>query len=205
MIRMVHKYPNQVTIIGDGPMTNIALAIKLDYEFASLAKEIVFMAGSFQPRALNDEFAKELTYTPRLEFNFQWDAEAARIMLHAPWKKITCVPNDATCVTLLDNALLKEASTSPTPWSDYLLHHVAPNYPLWDEASVAVWLDPTIIKKSSTLLMDVDASYGPGYGNTLSWPEGYGPGLGERTVTVVWEMDVPKLNQLYVNCMRAIK
>ena len=35
LIRMVHKYPHEVTIYEGGPMTNLALAISLDPEFAA--------------------------------------------------------------------------------------------------------------------------------------------------------------------------
>src|SRR5215470_15488382 len=39
LIRMVHKYPHEVTIYEGGPMTNLALAISLDPQFAELARE----------------------------------------------------------------------------------------------------------------------------------------------------------------------
>ena len=42
---------------------------------------------------------------------------------------------------------------------------------------------------------------GAGYGNTLSWPAGKGPGLGERDVDVVLEVDVPKLENLVVDLL----
>jgi inosine-uridine nucleoside N-ribohydrolase len=38
MIRMVHEYPHQVTIYAAGPMTDLALAIRLDPEFPKLAQ-----------------------------------------------------------------------------------------------------------------------------------------------------------------------
>ena len=85
MIRMVHQYPNQVTIYGAGPMTNIAMAIRLDPSFAELAKELVVMGGSMNPRTDDPEFADN----PRHEFNFSFDPEAASITLRAPWAKIT--------------------------------------------------------------------------------------------------------------------
>src|SRR6516164_4957146 len=46
MLRMVHQYPHQVTLIAVGPMTDLALAIRLDPEFPQLAQELVFMGGS---------------------------------------------------------------------------------------------------------------------------------------------------------------
>ena len=45
MVEQVHKYPGQVSIYAAGAMTNIALAVRLDEDFASLAKELVIMGG----------------------------------------------------------------------------------------------------------------------------------------------------------------
>ena len=38
LVRMVRKFPNEITIYAGGPMTNLALAISIDPEFARLAK-----------------------------------------------------------------------------------------------------------------------------------------------------------------------
>src|SRR5271155_2760130 len=56
LLRMVHQFPNQVTIYEGGPMTNLALAISLDPEFVGLAKELVFMGGSINPQTDDPEF-----------------------------------------------------------------------------------------------------------------------------------------------------
>src|ERR1700688_1448518 len=56
LIRMVHKFPNQITIYEGRPMTNLALAITIDHEFAGLAKELVFMGASLNPRTDDPEF-----------------------------------------------------------------------------------------------------------------------------------------------------
>ena len=73
MIRMVHQYPHQVTIYGAGPLTNIALAIRLDSHFAELAEGLVIMGGSLNPRTDDPEFVND----PRHEFNLWFDPEAA--------------------------------------------------------------------------------------------------------------------------------
>src|SRR3979411_43157 len=65
LLRMVHRFPNQVTIYEGGPMTNLALAISIDPEFAGLAKELVFMGASLNPRTTDPEFLN----TPRHESN----------------------------------------------------------------------------------------------------------------------------------------
>src|SRR5271154_4850808 len=40
LVRMVRKYPHEVTVYEGGPMTNLALAITLDPEFSELAQEL---------------------------------------------------------------------------------------------------------------------------------------------------------------------
>ena len=37
---MVHKYPHEITIYEGGPMTNLALAISIDPEFASAGERV---------------------------------------------------------------------------------------------------------------------------------------------------------------------
>src|SRR5215471_19935926 len=46
LVRMVHKYPNEITIYEGGPMTNLAIAISIDPEFPRLSKQLIFMGGS---------------------------------------------------------------------------------------------------------------------------------------------------------------
>lgn len=45
MVEMVRKYPGQVSIYSAGALTNVALAVRMDPEFASLAKDLVIMGG----------------------------------------------------------------------------------------------------------------------------------------------------------------
>ena len=41
LVRMVNKYPHEVTVYAAGPMTDLALAIALDPHFPELAKELI--------------------------------------------------------------------------------------------------------------------------------------------------------------------
>lgn len=45
MVEQVRKYPGEVMIYSGGALTNVALAVRLDSEFASLAKGLVIMGG----------------------------------------------------------------------------------------------------------------------------------------------------------------
>jgi inosine-uridine nucleoside N-ribohydrolase len=202
LIRAVHENPGRVTIIAAGPLTNLALASRLDPQFASLARELVFMGGSFNPMPADNPFAAEYVNATRREFNMRFDPEAASIVLHQPWKKITEVPIDPTTRTFFKPEFIRDVATGQAPFDSYL-GKFGQSYPMWDELAVAVWLDPSIISSSKNLLVDVDTSFTAGYGSTLSWAEGEGPGLGERTVTVVLEADVPKLERLVIGLLKA--
>jgi purine nucleosidase len=144
LVRMVHKYPREVTIYEGGPMTNLALAISIDPEFPSLAKELVFMGASLNPQTADPEFAN----TPRHEFNLWFDPEAAHIVLRAPWKKIICTPVDISVKTRMTNDLIdgikikagniaSRRNTSASTRGCTARH----NY-LWDELAAVAWLDP---------------------------------------------------------------
>jgi inosine-uridine nucleoside N-ribohydrolase len=202
LIRQVHRYPGEVSIIAAGPMTDIALAAKLDDKFASLAKELVIMGGSLEPQDNGTSFAQEYIYTPRLEFNFRWDPEAAHIVFHQPWKKLVQVPVDPTTKAYFSEDLKKQIGQSSTPVAKYVFKYCQ-IFPMWDELASAVWLDPSIITKGETMLIDVDTSFTAGYGDTLSWHPGRGPGLGEQPTQEVREIDVPKFDALFVRLMQA--
>jgi inosine-uridine nucleoside N-ribohydrolase len=40
---------------------------------------------------------------------------------------------------------------------------------MWDELMVASIIDPTVIRKSETMYLDVDIDHGPKYGHTVVW------------------------------------
>jgi purine nucleosidase len=200
--RAVHEFPGQVTIVAAGPLTNIAMTARLDPQFSSLAKELVFMGGSFNPTPADNPFAAEYVNATRREFNMRFDPEAASAVLHEPWTKITEVPIDPTTKTFFKPEFIRDVAKGQAPFDAYL-GKFGQSYPMWDELTVAVWLDPSIVTRSKTLLVDVDTSFTAGYGDTLSWAPGEGPGLGERAVNVVFEVDVPRLERLTLALLKA--
>ncbi|MEP6506307.1 MAG: nucleoside hydrolase, partial [Betaproteobacteria bacterium] len=76
-------------------------------------------------------------------------------------------------------------------------------FPMWDELAAAIWLDPTLATRRQSLLVDVASGDGSDYGSMLSWPLGRGPGLGERAVDVILDVDVARFERLVVQLLSA--
>ncbi len=202
LLRMVRKYPHEVTIYEGGPMTNLALAISIDPEFAGLAKELVFMGGSLNPKTNDPEFLN----TPRHEFNLWFDPEAAHIVLTAPWKKIVCTTVDISVKTRLTQDLLNRIKAGNTPAARYVgtYSHLYGEYNyLWDELAALAWLDPTLITAKETRYLDVDLSRGASYGNTLSWTEQGKPVVVGSPVEVQVDLDMERFYKMLVDLLTA--
>ncbi len=202
LVRMVHKYPHEVTIYEGGPMTNLALAISLDPQFAALAQELVFMGGSLRPQTSDAEFANN----PRHEFNFWFDPEAAYIGLRAPWKKITCTPADISIQTRLSPQMVQRIDSSGTALGHYIARFYKEgdgNDYMWDELAAAAWMNPALITKQETRYLSVDIDHGAGYGNTLSWDERDKPKTVGQPVTIQVDLDKEKFYAMFVDLMSA--
>jgi purine nucleosidase len=203
LVRMVHKFPHEVTIYEGGPMTNLATAIRIDPQFPELAKELVFMGGSLRPISDNAEWANN----PRHEFNFWFDPEAASIVLRAPWKKIVCTPTDISVKTKLTPEMMKQIGASGTPLASYMSHFFqqSPGADImWDELAAAAWIDPTIITKRESLYMDVNLDKGAGYGNTLTWTEKDKPKISLQLVEVQDDLDREKFYKMFVDLLTGL-
>ena len=202
LIRMVHKYPHEVTIYEGGPMTNLALALRIDPQFPELAQELVFMGGSLNPATDNPEFVN----APRHEFNFWMDPEAADAVLHANWKKITCTPVDISIKTRLTPAMVNEIATAGTPLARYVAQYYMPGPGadfMWDELAAAAWIDPSIITRRDVRYMAVNTEHGPEYGNTLTWSEADKPKRSLQRVEILMELDNERFNRMFIDLMRA--
>lgn len=202
LVRMVHKYPHEITIYEGGPMTNLALAIALDPEFATLAKELVFMGASLNPTTDDPEFVN----APRREFNLWFDPEAAHVVLMAPWKKIVCTTVDISVKTRLTQGLIDQIKTSNTPSARYVGSyarlHGNYNY-LWDELAALAWLDPTLITSKDTRYLDIDLSRGANYGDTLSWSEQDKPQIVGPLAEIQVDLDLQKFYKEFVDLLSA--
>jgi inosine-uridine nucleoside N-ribohydrolase len=198
IIRTVHQYPHEVTIYAGGPLTNIALALRLDPQVAELAQELVVMGGSIGPENMPMAWKTE----NRREFNFWFDPEAVHIVLRAPWRKITVTTVDISVKTHMTKAVIAQIAKAGTPSADYIGKYSGEEF-LWDELAALAWLDPSLITKQEKVYMDMDISHTAGYGNTLVWTEDEHPGLGEQLVNVQEDLDNARFMKMLVELLSA--
>ena len=202
LVRMVRKYPHEITIYEGGPMTNLALAMAIEPEFPSLAEELVFMGGSLNPKTDDPEFVN----TPRREFNLWFDPEAAHNVLLAPWKKIVCTTVDISVKTRLTQNLIDQIKAANSPAAKYVGTYARLrgqyNY-LWDELAALAWLDPSLITGKDIRYLDVDLNRGPGFGDTLSWTQQDAPKIHGGPVEIQVDLDTQKFYKEFVDLLSA--
>jgi len=219
IIDTVRANPGEVVLYCAGPLTNIALAVSMDPGIVALTRAIYIMGGS---------------NTGGPELNWWWDPEAASITMRAPWKEIVITPFEAGAQVWTSEALMRRVVDNGGPLAEHVRKLYLEFHPpegtslwsmMWDELTVASLLDPTVIKKSETMYLDVDTSHGPSYGHTLIWkkpeavPEFFlaysGPGGADRSkwsghltpplhlhpASVQMDVDVPKFEALFVQLM----
>src|SRR3954469_11825849 len=68
-VRAAHAYPGELVAIAVGPLTNLALALRIDPALPKLLRRLVIMGGAFDYRG---------NTTPVAEWNISVDPEAAR-------------------------------------------------------------------------------------------------------------------------------
>ena len=198
LVRQVRAHPHQVTIYACGPLTNIALAISIDPELAALTQGLVVMGGSLNPQTDDPEFAT----SPRHEFNFWFDPEAAHIVLRAAWPRIDVTTVDVSIKAPFTEKIINEIAKSASPTARYIAAWSQERYYMWDELAACAWLDPSLITKEEVVYMDVDLSHGPTYGDTLTWTDKLKPATGVRLVHAQLDLDLPKFQQMFVDLMK---
>jgi purine nucleosidase len=100
LVKTLRTHATRVTVCALGPLTNIALALRLAPDLADRIQELIWMGGAHSEGG---------NVTPAAEFNAFADPEAAEIVMQSG-VALTVVPLDVTHQVLAD-----------APWRDDLL------------------------------------------------------------------------------------
>ena len=197
-VRMARAHPGEISLWAAAPFTNLALACRLDPEFPRHIRELHFMGGAFLPPT----DAREFKHSPRREFNFRFDPEAAHIVLHAPWSRVTCSPIDVSNHTRSTPELCASIAAAGTPLARYLDRFGERGRPMWDEVAAATWIDDSLVTHVEDCFIDVNLDRGAGYGDTLSWAPGREPRRGEIRARVQKAIDEARFYPLFADLCR---
>ena len=86
IVEMVRARPGEISILAVGPLTNLAIALRIDPHIAALTREVIIMGGSFYVPG---------NVSPVAEANIRCDPHAADAVFTAPWR-VTAVSLDVT-------------------------------------------------------------------------------------------------------------
>jgi len=215
----VLAHPGEVTIVAVGPLTNVAVALRLYPEISRLVKEIVIMGGAIGrlPRGKGN-------ITPAAEFNFWVDPEAARIVLRSG-APLTLLPLNVCRRSHFSRSLYERIID---PASDYpevaalYKAYIGPRfddpeidrrepvlfYGVFDHACLGYVIRPAIFTCEA---MRVDVSVQPGLdygvshgyvkGDYVSGEEALPIESGLQAINVAYDMDFEELAELYVSAI----
>ena len=192
MIEQVHKNPGQITIVAAGPLTNIALAVRTDPQFASHVKTLLITGA---PKATVDPASGKVLSADA--FNSIFDPEAAHIVVTAGFPSIvaTGLVTDAVSV---DEALIKEMKAPAL--TDDLVKNAWKDLPMWDEITAAIAIDPTLATKTAEVFADVDIGQGRQRGQFIVFDEKSAPAKVGK-ITVVLDIDRARFRKMFLDAV----
>jgi len=158
--------PGSVTVVGLGPVTNLALAFATEPALTSRVAEIVLMSGAWA----------EGNITPGAEFN-AWNDPDALAILARLGVKLTLATLDLTAQAFVTPALVEGMQARPggACWraARDILRALPPSrrmefrgFPLHDPCAVAWLLAPGLFTRRAAHL-EVDCGPGPSRGRTV--------------------------------------
>jgi len=168
LIERVLAEPNEISIFPIAPLTNIAMAIRKEPQFAKAVKELVIMGGAIQEAG---------NMSPLAEFNIFVDPHAAHIVFHAGIP-ITLIPLDVTHKCLLKQEHVDRLLKINSPISRFIRDalevylkfshdHGFEGCALHDPLTLATILTPELLTLKE-YYVDVDISGGVSMGKTFA-------------------------------------
>ena len=200
MAKLIKGSEEAMTIVATGPLTNVALFLKMYPELRNRIKEIVFMGGS----------ASRGNRTPYAEFNIWMDPEAADVVLRSGIPTTMC-GLDVTHQALVTKEVFARIESLGTPLANTvigLLKFFAKTYdevfempdpPLHDPVAVALLIDRSVVRSKFTNVQ-VELNGVLTRGATvvdIFNREGFAPNC-----TVALDLDAPKFWDLMIDALR---
>lgn len=170
LVRMVSSEPGVYTLVSIGPMTNLAVALKLDPDLPAKLKNYVSMSGAIMSRGN--------TRNPSAEFNAFADPEAAHVVFEA-WHDFSLVSWETTVSHGFSTAILEKWFSIDSRRAqffrqinqhvlDYTSSHLGERVLYGADAlAMAVALEPTIVTRAEQHAVQVELAGSHTRGQTI--------------------------------------
>ena len=194
LIRMANEAPGEITLIAIGPLTNVALATRIDPELPNKYKRLVVMGGAIRAMGNTMNFSTE--------FNLFTDPEAGAMVFEA-WKDIALISWETTMAYPFSSDQIEALGSKGTPQSEFF-NRITQNTVKYiqenlgrkmlfapDPLAVAVAVEPDIVMKSEKHFIQVETAGNHTRGQTtVDWYDTSGQ---EANVDVILEVDPDRL------------
>lgn len=199
IVRTVLAKPQQVTIVAIGPLTNIAMALRAQPEFAASVKRIVIMGGAI---ALLPDGAGNIT--PNAEFNFWVDPEAAYAILRSGIE-IELSPLNVSRKSSLTKVWYEKMVHNTTPLTDLLKATLGRRFEqnpasasnMYDQIAMASVIDPSLVT-TGRIYVDVNIDHGISYGVSVGGRQIWPGAEGAQQIDVQYELDWERFIAMFV-------
>ncbi len=160
LIRLADEAPGELTLVAIAPLTNLALATRLDPELPHKFKRLVVMGGAIRGMGNN-------RHNPSTEFNIHTDPEAAAIVFKH-WPGLTLVSWETTMQHMLSYAQMDELMSAGSPKSEFFRRITSwqleysrqelrrPGFYAPDELAMAVAVEPDVVARSEAHAVTVE-------------------------------------------------
>jgi inosine-uridine nucleoside N-ribohydrolase len=204
LVETVMKNPGEVTILAIGPLTNIAMAMRMETNFARNVKQLVIMGGAIA--SLPDGAGN---HTPNAEFNFYVDPEAAKIVLRSGIPILLSPLNVSRKAPFTKESYDKLVAVD-TPVTRLIKERLGPAFAkspqraglMYDQIAAVALVDPTLMK-TVEWFVDVDDNPGPNYGVSVGAAQPWPGGEGAKKMQVQTDLDFDKFIRLYIERVTA--
>lgn len=196
--------PQTITLVPTGPLTNIALACRLEPRIVERVKEVVLMGGGYHRG----------NWSAVAEFNIKVDPEAAHIVFNEPWP-LTLVGLDLTHQALCTPAVQKRIEEIDTPLAHFvsgLMDSFRKAYqdnqdfqdpPVHDPCTIAYLIDSAVVQTRRCPL-DVEIHSELTLGMTVADLRGPEPSAKDCHTQVATKLDFDKFWDLVTDAIERI-